>query len=181
MNAPIRIVPAPLPIEADMYLHADPYSLWSLQDIMQVILTIQGDEELIMFILPTFSPSLICPITCYGWLSVVQSACMTRTNISKEQRELLIDLALIFRAFTEYPDLEDNYWRFVGALVEAAMGLDPYERADSTLRDLIAAACEALPLHIFEDTNVPALEHNDLVPVPGADLESNVGIIEVDV
>ena len=82
---------------------------------------------------------------CYGWLRTIRSARMMRTNISEEQRELLIDLALIFLAFIEYPELDCAYWRFVGAVIEAALELNPMERADSTLRELIRAARQTLP------------------------------------
>ena len=54
----------------------------------------------------------------------------------------------------EYPELDCDYWRFVGALIEAALELNPMERADSTLRELIRAARQALPSvrHFFSCT-----------------------------
>ena len=93
-------------------------------------------------------PDSLSEATCNKWIVAVQGSHVTRTGINDNQREMVIHLLLVFRAYSQArDDIDlDGYYGVVGELVVLTKSCGLYERADDHLAELLAeVAYGALP------------------------------------
>lgn len=73
------------------------------------------------------------------WSPAIQGPIVTSCNASDEQRKLLLHIALAIHAFTEgFSGVDpDDYGHFMGRVVEAALSVEPDERCEECVTDLV--------------------------------------------
>ncbi|KAI0718450.1 hypothetical protein C8T65DRAFT_693844 [Cerioporus squamosus] len=153
----------PLDPEADIYLRTDTWSGACMRPHRSLVLIVESQtrDRVITTLIPTVDDGYQLNWTAIrGWISVIQSERMSRTGISDEQRDILLDIALAYFGFAnEHPDLQmQDLWLISGALLEAALELGPSERADDCLCEIAQQARRELPLSVFEGVDIPVID-----------------------
>ncbi|KAI0363105.1 hypothetical protein BV20DRAFT_958983, partial [Pilatotrama ljubarskyi] len=113
-------------------------------------------SNVVQMMIPTCDRELIDPEYLDHWIATIQGPILTRCEATEDQRWMLLHLALAYRAFVQgWPSLnQDDYYHFIARLVEAAMSLQPDERADDHIEELVEWLRAGLPevrLYITRD------------------------------
>ncbi|OJT08765.1 hypothetical protein TRAPUB_338 [Trametes pubescens] len=155
---------------ADFYIHRGPYrrpaevddSEYALVPIW-VKIVLDGPRQALALMLPTCPLEELDPALFEHWIPAIQGPIVTRCDASDEQRELLLHIALAIHAFTEgFPGIDpDDYGYFMGRVVEAALSVEPDERCEERVTDLVDWLHGALPAALFDGDHIPPVTEEE--------------------
>lgn len=98
-------------------------------------------------VIPTCDRVDLHPGLFEHWVPAIQGPAFTRCEGTDEQREQMLHIALAIHAFTEgFAGVDpDDYHHFIGRVVEAALSVQPDERAEGRIEELVEWLHSELP------------------------------------
>ncbi|KAI0743692.1 hypothetical protein C8Q80DRAFT_1122107 [Daedaleopsis nitida] len=132
--------------------------------IHHLTLILNGPTALITLILPTMDFTLaLCPSTQFeDWVVTTLSDDLSACDVTDDQREIVLHLALAYQGFYHLLDTGDdqeqtNFHLFAAQLVNAALSLDAHKPADAALAEVVNWLHDAhlLPADTFWSLDPP--------------------------
>ncbi|PIL35260.1 hypothetical protein GSI_01985 [Ganoderma sinense ZZ0214-1] len=123
--------------------------------------TVEGEHAITHMFLPTVPLQSLADTDWQKWITTIQGPEMGRCDVTATQRQLLLDIALTYRAFTSGNAGVDNIWftNFTRTLINIARS-HKNKTIDAALTYLTSA------LHaIFNSPDIPPVTHDPQPPI----------------
>ncbi|KAI1788244.1 hypothetical protein LXA43DRAFT_1097463 [Ganoderma leucocontextum] len=148
-----------------------------LPDPKWLRVTVEGERAITQMYLPTGALETLEDAYWGTWIATIQGPVMGRCDVTPTQRQLLLDIALTYRAFTSGTAGVADIWytNFIRTLINIARSHVETQSIDKPLTNLTSALRVLLLPAIFSAPDIPPVTDDPPPPSPQAEAASASG------